>query len=140
MADPHDTGNVQPELDREEHLHAATGKRVVPQFLLEDGQYGNEVFHPKSNTNSLFTAVTIPSDGTATLLASANTDRRKITFSRGSDAAGCYLGPTTSTASEHGIPLNKASTIVDDGIGIATTAWYASCNVTLDITVIEWEK
>lgn len=137
MASPHDTGNVQPELDREEHLHAAEAKRVVPLYLQEGGQYGNELLAGKSGTVATYTNVTVTTG--ATQIIAANTSRRAITISRGSGAR-LWIGPDNTVTTSMGIPISEFGGISDSGIGLVTTAWFGVVPTgSLDVTVIEWE-
>lgn len=141
MSDPHGGGQIQPQLDVEEHNHAATAKRVVPMYLQEDGAtYENAVFHPKAGTNTLFTLMTVPKVPGTVLMAAANTARRKISISNHTVDSRLYLGPTGAVTNSQGIPLTRDGSLIDDGIHLATTDWYGSGSVTCSASVILWEE
>ena len=121
---PH-TGNVQPALDNEEHLHAAKSKRVAPYFLQENGQYANVVSLPRSRhtLDSLFTAVTVTD--TPTLLADFNGDRRQLILSKSTDGS-IWVGPRAADlTSTNGIWMRQGDRLVDAGADLYQGQWWA---------------
>ena len=134
----HQSGNVQPSLDVEEHLHAATAKQVVALSLQESGQYGQETLLPKSGTITGFTAVTV--NTSPTLIASANTARRMIVVSRGA-GVDLYVGPNDTVSTTKGRRIREADVgFTDAGPGLWTGKWYGRvASGTLSVVVEEFE-
>jgi hypothetical protein len=134
----HHGGNVQPQLDLEEHLHAAEAKRVVPLALQDTGQYGQEVLLPKSGTITGFTAVTVTTS--PTMIAEANTARRMIIISRGA-GNDLFVGPNDSVSTSKGRRIRAADVgFTDAGPGLWTGRWWGRvASGTLTVIVEEFE-
>ena len=136
----HEGGQIQPQLDLEEHNHAATAKRVFPTYLMEDGStYANEVYLPKSGTNTLWTAVTV-TPASAAVLLNSNADRRAYLLCNHSSADDLYVGLDSSASATTGFILQPKEKMSDSVPGVLTGAFYGAATATLTVMVMEWER
>lgn len=132
------SGNVQPQLDLEEHLHAAEAKRVAPVLLDPAGQYSNRNvpdFSTVAQTFTLFSAT-----ASATLILPANTARKQVIFQRNTGVVQTMrVGPTSGTLSTMGILMPSGALFQDSGDGIYMGDWYViTASSAESITAIEF--
>lgn len=159
------TGSVQPALDQDEHVEAASAKRTVVVGLDDSGanwisptvfdyvttdplavkevDKSGAAISTRGEASTLNTFATVTLTTSATLLVAANTSRKQVIFARHSDAgaAKAVIGPDNTVTDSLGIEIPTAgANYFSFGDGMWNGAWYGIVDAgTLPVTVMEFE-